>query len=132
MANQLPLFSVFRSAWTDADGRLTQSAQIFIRELWLRTGGATGEDDTSSLVASINAAQADASEALTRSARPQSQAPTVSPGEFIEVTRDAAGYQVGVDVGSLMLAAQAFARQPERAADRADAQAVLAARIFSA
>lgn len=38
----LQLFDARRSRWTLPDGSLTREAQLFIRELWLRAGGALG------------------------------------------------------------------------------------------
>lgn len=40
--NIIPLFDARRSKWTNPDGTLTTEAQIFLRELYIRIGGAAG------------------------------------------------------------------------------------------
>jgi hypothetical protein len=42
MADALQLFDARRSPWTNPDRTLSREAQFFIRELWLRVGGALG------------------------------------------------------------------------------------------
>jgi hypothetical protein len=51
-SDALQLFDARRSPWTNpATGELTREAQIFVRALWLRVGGAIGQG-TTDLVAS--------------------------------------------------------------------------------
>jgi hypothetical protein len=42
LADALQLFDARRSRWTNPDGTLSREAQFFVRELWLRAGGALG------------------------------------------------------------------------------------------
>ena len=69
MSTTLNQYAPTNGAWVDANGKLTPAAQIWLRDLWMRTGGvsALSPSDLEALIAaaqaSADAAQADADSA---------------------------------------------------------------------
>ena len=46
MSNPIPQFSAPNAPFVGPDGRLTFSAHVFLREIWLRAGGAIAPSNT--------------------------------------------------------------------------------------
>ncbi len=119
MANPISTFDSRRSRWTDPKtGQLTREAEIFLRELWLRTGGAEGTESTTAQETADQAlelAESQKFDVFGKRESPwqremefaqlisQTQAflrrsphiPDVRAGTNISVTKDAQGYTVG-------------------------------------
>ena len=69
--------------WTDDHGRLTTAAQVWLRELWLRTGG-TSALTPAELEALIAAAQADADTAQSEVDALETVVAAITAGHLVQ------------------------------------------------